>query len=255
MRLRYLTERLVVFLAPRNLPDFLTKLCVVNASVVLCAITFEVHVHGHEATGFRAIVFGVLVLSVPLIFTGLAAIWYLNTLRRELVLLATTDLLTGLCNRRAFIDAAERATATSRGVLLMIDLDHFKKINDTYGHAVGDECLRVMADVLRAQVRDNDIVGRLGGEEFGIFLVEAPIEAARIIGDRLSEGATVNLDGVETVVNITASVGAAEMPANDNLNEVLTRADLAMYEAKNQGRARLVFWEKLSSEKDVPAHG
>ncbi|NNJ68304.1 MAG: GGDEF domain-containing protein [Boseongicola sp.] len=185
-----------------------------------------------------------MMISLPFSCFALAAIWYLSNLRKNLAHLAATDLLTGLNNRRAFMAAAEKATAQKRGVLMMIDLDHFKKINDSYGHAVGDECLQVIADVLREQVRATDVVGRLVGEEFGIFLTDAPIDEAREIGERICAGAELSLANTDRVVNITASVGAAEMPEDDDLESALTLADMAMYQAKAAGRARVVFWEK-----------
>ena len=238
-------DRLILLIAPRNPWDFLAKVVAINVSIALGFFFLEIWIHAEEhINAIELHVFGVLVFSVPLSVLALAAIGYLSRLRAELVHLATTDLLTGLSNRRAFISATEHATSQSRGILMMMDLDNFKKINDTYGHTVGDDCLRAIADVLRTQVRADDIVGRLGGEEFGVFLVDAPIEAAREIGERLCEGTELSLAGADRVLNITASIGAVEMPKKDNLETVLTLADMAMYQAKGEGRARLVFWEK-----------
>jgi diguanylate cyclase (GGDEF)-like protein len=229
---------------PKGGIDYLSKAMLVNAAVVLVFFQIEVLVHDADTHHAAEHVVSTLILSVPFSLLALAAIWYLNTLRRELAHLAATDLLTGLKNRRAFLAAAQTATAQKRGVLMMIDLDHFKKINDTYGHAVGDECLRAMADVLREQVRENDILGRLGGEEFAILLVDAPIEAAVQIGERICAGVDLSLENVDSVVKITASVGVVEKPETDDFESVLTLADMAMYQAKADGRARVVFWEK-----------
>lgn len=238
-------DKLIFVLAPKGLRDFIAKAVAMNVIVGLAFYLFEVWVHGGEAIVYlERHVFGMLLFSIPLSCFGLAALGYLSKLRHELAHLATTDLLTGLNNRRAFIAATEHATSSSRGILMMLDLDHFKKINDTYGHMVGDDCLRAIADVLREQVRAEDIVGRLGGEEFGVFLVDAPLDAARQIGERLSAGAELSLADADRVLNITASIGAVEMPVKDDLETVLTLADMAMYQAKDEGRARLVFWEK-----------
>ena len=231
--------------APRGIADFVLKMLAMNTAVLLLMFAFEVGVHGESPEHLPEHLLGVALLSIPLSAASLAAISYLSDLRRRLVLLATTDILTGLNNRRAFMDAAGHAATYSGGVLMLLDLDHFKRVNDTYGHSVGDLCLQAMADVLRAQLREQDIVGRIGGEEFAVFLMDAPIEAARTIGERLSEGASVSLNGDERIVNITASIGAVEIPANDDLQKLLGRADMAMYDAKSKGRARLVFWESL----------
>lgn len=245
MRITGFFDKLIFVIAPKSLWDFLAKVLATNVMVALGFFLFEVWLHGDVGIAYiERHILGMLVFSIPFSCFGLAAIGYLSRLRVELAHLATTDILTGLNNRRAFIAATEHATSTSRGILMMLDLDHFKKINDTYGHTVGDDCLRAISDVLREQVRAEDIVGRLGGEEFGVFLVDAPMEAALEIGERLSAGAELSLKDADRVLNITASIGAVEMPEKDDLQTVLTLADMAMYQAKDEGRARLVFWEK-----------
>lgn len=244
MRTPNLFDTLISLAAPKGRQDFVIKALATNAFAAFWFLMLEIWLHGGDAFNALHLVLGIMLISIPLSCFGLAAIGYLSGLRRELAHLAATDLLTGLKNRRAFLAAAQTATAQKRGVLMMIDLDHFKKINDTYGHAVGDECLRAMADVLREQVRENDILGRLGGEEFAILLVDAPIEAAVQIGERICAGVDLSLENVDSVVKITASVGVVEKPETDDFESVLTLADMAMYQAKADGRARVVFWEK-----------
>ena len=237
-------DQIITYVTPKGGIDFLSKAILVNAAVVLIFFKIEVMVHDAEMLYAVEHVVSTLILSVPFSLLALAAIWYLNTLRRDLAKLAATDLLTGLSNRRAFMAAAENATTQSRGIIMMIDLDHFKQINDTYGHTVGDDCLRAMADVLREQVRANDVVGRLGGEEFGVLLVDAPMEAAQRIGERICAGASLTLSQADRAVKVTASIGAVEMPQIDDIEAMLTLADMAMYQAKSAGRGCLVFWEK-----------
>ena len=244
MRTNKYPEQILTFVTPKGSVDFLSKATLINAAVALAFFKIELFVHGAEMPHATEHVLATLILSIPFSLLALAAIWYLNTLRRGLAKLAATDLLTGLSNRRAFMAAAENATAQSRGIMMMIDLDHFKQINDTYGHTVGDECLRAMADVLREQVRAKDVVGRLGGEEFGVILVDAPMDAAERIGERICAGASLTLSDADRVVTVTASIGAVEMPQSDNIEAILTLADMAMYQAKNAGRGCLVFWEK-----------
>jgi diguanylate cyclase (GGDEF)-like protein len=165
---------------------------------------------------------------------------------RELAWLAYTDPVTGLPNRRASHEAldtmlAEAALRQEKVGLLLIDLDNFKIVNDTAGHAAGDQLLRKVAGVLRAQLRDEDMVARIGGDEFTVIAGplatsgELDILAARII-DALQR--PVQLDGIEFVA--TASIGAAIYPDDaGNAEELVSNADTALYEAKDAGRNRL----------------
>ena len=158
---------------------------------------------------------------------------------------ATTDHLTGLLNRRAFMENAKNLCTYQgrRGLpvtLMMLDLDHFKSINDRFGHAVGDEVLRVFANVARSSMRGSDIVGRLGGEEFAVIVAE-PMEFAARIAERLRVGfeiAGVTVGAHE--IGATMSIGAATSlePVTD-LDALIARADAALYRAKHDGRNRM----------------
>ena len=160
--------------------------------------------------------------------------------------MATTDPLTGLANRRSFMDAAQRELnrATRYGTvlsLLMLDLDHFKAVNDTHGHDVGDDVLCAMAEAMRGALRDVDTPGRLGGEEFAVLLPETGIGMATGAAERLREwmgGMVVEgRDGAE--VRCTVSIGVAQAVEGEELKDFLARADEAMYEAKRKGRNRV----------------
>jgi len=158
---------------------------------------------------------------------------------------ATTDHLTGLLNRRAFMENAKNICTYQgrRGLpvtLMMLDLDHFKSINDRFGHAVGDEVLRVFAQVARSSMRGSDIVGRLGGEEFAVIVAE-PMEFAVRIGERLRVGFEIAGIAVgDHAIGATMSIGAATSsePVTD-LDALIARADVALYRAKHDGRNRL----------------
>ncbi len=158
---------------------------------------------------------------------------------------ATTDPLTGLLNRRAFLDNANRLCAGQgrRGgsvTLLMFDLDHFKSINDRFGHAIGDEVLRVFAQVARTSMRANDIVGRLGGEEFAA-IVPGGLDVAAKIGERIRAGIeTCGATVCAHAIGATVSIGAASIagPVME-VGPLLVRADAALYRAKHNGRNRL----------------
>ncbi|NJD23840.1 MAG: diguanylate cyclase [Betaproteobacteria bacterium] len=168
-------------------------------------------------------------------------------LEKELRQQATTDALTGLLNRRAFM---ERFTSElSRGqrhgpmpTLIILDIDHFKKINDGYGHPAGDAVLVHLAQLLRASLRNVDLVGRIGGEEFALLLIETDSNAAEPVIERLLERirkTQVRLTDGE-VINFTSSIGSTAVQWGDVVDTAIQRADEALYTAKNSGRNRHV---------------
>lgn len=165
----------------------------------------------------------------------------------ELREMATTDFLTGLANRRHFIarmtDELARLQRLDNpyAAVLMLDLDHFKRINDTYGHATGDAILKHFAVLIRDELRKIDTVGRVGGEEFAIILPGANLEEAKIFAERLRqkvESTPLTLDG--QVIPVTVSIGITSMEASDaSAYTALIRADEALYSAKENGRNRV----------------
>ena len=162
----------------------------------------------------------------------------------ELRYLATTDGLTGLCNRRHFLELCERKLLRSRRYrsevgLLMLDADHFKTINDTYGHSMGDEALRLVARLCRSQLREVDIIGRLGGEEFAVLLPQTGLQAGCEVAERLRNAiaqTTLPLDDGR-MLRFTVSIGVCSCAAqNVTVEELLKAADQALYAAKDKGR-------------------
>jgi diguanylate cyclase (GGDEF)-like protein len=162
--------------------------------------------------------------------------------------LATTDDLTGCLNRRAFFSSAEqemeRAARYGGFVsVLMIDLDHFKQVNDRFGHAAGDRALKAAAAAIRANLREIDCFGRLGGEEFAAMLPETPLAGALMVAERLREAVAavaVPLDDGETL-RLTVSLGVAERTADETaVDQLLARADTALYRAKAAGRNQVL---------------
>ena len=164
----------------------------------------------------------------------------------ELKRLATTDALTGVLNRHRFFEIAEHERARSHRydhhlAVAMLDLDHFKQINDTHGHATGDLALRRAADVLRRMVRGQDHVGRYGGEEFGVLLPETGLDEALIVVERVrGEIARQELVVDDVIVTLRVSAGVAEWRVDESMEATLQRADAALYEAKTAGRDRVV---------------
>jgi diguanylate cyclase (GGDEF)-like protein/PAS domain S-box-containing protein len=168
-------------------------------------------------------------------------------LEEELRELAATDMLTGVPNRRAFIARLEEEHARLRrfdsqqAAVLMLDLDYFKRINDTWGHPAGDAVLQKVAGIINEQIRQVDMCGRLGGEEFAVLLAGAAPAAAREFADRLRRkiaGSSILHEGRE--ITVTASIGVAALrAADDNADAALLRADQALYKAKEAGRDRV----------------
>ena len=156
---------------------------------------------------------------------------------------AQTDELTGLKSRRAFFEHAQQlyneCKAKRQGLCaVMLDMDHFKHINDTYGHQVGDQVLRQMGEVISSSFRATDIHGRLGGEEFAILLPNTSIEVATQIAERLID--TIAALVIEPVHCISASLGVASTEAcNKDLHSLMNDADKALYRAKALGRNRV----------------
>jgi diguanylate cyclase (GGDEF)-like protein/PAS domain S-box-containing protein len=168
-------------------------------------------------------------------------------LERELEHQAQTDFLTGIPNRRHFLNLADLELARARRYarpfsMLMLDLDLFKSVNDRYGHRIGDLTLQKVVEVCGGMLREVDVVGRLGGEEFGIILPETDAEQALQVADRVRQAvasASVALPQGGSV-GITTSIGVATYSeADPDFDAVLARADRALYEAKRSGRDRV----------------
>lgn len=165
----------------------------------------------------------------------------------ELQGFATIDFLTQLPNRRYFMARMEaelarvQRMAGTRTAVLMCDLDHFKTINDRYGHAIGDLVLRHFAAVLRTALRNDDMVGRVGGEEFAVVLSDAGIAEAHIFAQRVRwQIAETPLLAGDDAIAVTVSIGIAVMHATDmNVDAALCRSDMALYRAKENGRNRI----------------
>ena len=174
-------------------------------------------------------------------------------MRASLELQAQTDPLTGLWNHRAFHERLRRevvrASAEHGSVaLMMLDLDDFKRVNDIYGHAVGDEVLAEMAAELRSTVRQNDDVCRTGGEEFAIIVPDGDVAVAQALAERVAE--RVALAAFDPVGPLTLSIGIAIGPEHAaNPRELVACAELAMMTAKARGKSRIVVFHEDESER------
>jgi diguanylate cyclase (GGDEF)-like protein/PAS domain S-box-containing protein len=170
-------------------------------------------------------------------------------LEEQLRALATTDSLTGAANRRHFVELAQRERERSlrSGAplsLCLFDADHFKSVNDQYGHVAGDQVLTAMAEAARSALRVSDVLGRLGGEEFAVLLPDTDLAGALVVAERVRaavaatevQSGEVRANDVPRSVRVTVSVGVAERRSDETFEALLKRADRAQYAAKDLGR-------------------
>lgn len=172
-------------------------------------------------------------------------------LRHELVRVreeALIDGLTGLLNRKAFDERIDAALShvqerTVGPCLVMIDIDHFKVLNDSFGHVFGDRVIRSVGELLKATVKGQDVVARYGGEEFALLLPETPLPGAQVVAERLREAVARSrirrLNSEETIGSITISAGVASYRPGESVATFIDRADAALYISKTQGRNRV----------------
>lgn len=205
---------------------------------------------GPEAFHMKnAIIIGAIapmIISCPIIYALARMSEQLNLSQQELQRLADTDPLTQLPNRRVFFAAAETALkqAVRRGEtlsLLVIDADHFKELNDSYGHSAGDKALATIADILRASFRPNDLISRVGGEEFAVLLMDIEIDKALVLAQRVVDKVAGSpLSEANAIIEYSVSCGIADTRSGYELQGLFKAADDAMYAAKQQGRNRVV---------------
>ncbi|UJW85574.1 GGDEF domain-containing protein [Devosia sp. SL43] len=223
-----------------------TFLCV-SAALFVDSFTFS---QLDEAARFRAVLVDILLpiaLAAPMLSFLMMKLRELAIAKHELTILASTDSLTQVLNRGAFTLIVDTYLAKVRasqllesGALLVVDVDHFKKINDRFGHARGDAALRLIAHSIKASVRDVDLVGRIGGEEFGVFLPSSSRNDALGIAERIrSSIAAVDFRPQGTSVPLSVSVGGTSFVCHVAFDELFHHADQRLYEAKEQGRNRV----------------
>lgn len=174
----------------------------------------------------------------------------LNAAYAEMLMLATIDPLTAIYNRREFLRLADIELGKSRRnnyplSLLYLDIDHFKSINDTYGHEAGDKALQEFAKLCKRECREYDVIGRLGGEEFCILLPLTAEDAALVLAERMlatTRDMVVKLP--QTALSITISIGIAAHDGKSEIHELIRRADKALFHAKQSGRDRIAKADK-----------
>lgn len=199
----------------------------VNGSVWLTVLSFEA-----------------LLFTISIAFILLAMAKERTELRHRIA--AMVDPLTGIANRRAFLEEAERLAKRHHArprpsAVLLIDLDHFKSINDRFGHAAGDRVLEIFTEAAQQSVRSTDLLGRLGGEEFAAVLYDTPSDRAVAVAHRIRESfakAAHDIDGRPVCATVSVGVAHCDGPVFD-VGELLAQADRALYFAKERGRNRV----------------
>lgn len=171
----------------------------------------------------------------------------LRTRTLQLHKLASVDSMTDTLARRRFFELADVEFSRSKRYsnplsVLMLDIDHFKSVNDNYGHAAGDKILVEVSRLFKEAMRDIDFIGRIGGEEFAVCLPETPTNGAFLVAERMRqsvENETVEVEGQK--ISVAVSIGIAQLSAGDNdFSALLNRADQALYQAKNTGRNKVI---------------
>jgi diguanylate cyclase (GGDEF)-like protein len=194
-------------------------------------------------------------LALAALLAALVLVWSRHERMQELATQASQDPLTGLKNRRRFEEDLRAELARSHrygvaGALLMLDLDHFKQVNDTLGHPAGDRVLAEIAAVLRSRARETDVLARIGGDEFAIVLPRCEPAEAEAVGAEITVAIRERMSAEPEVPPITASVGIAAFGVGERLSyeTVLGRADAAMYAAKGSGRDRVKTFDETTPE-------
>jgi len=186
-------------------------------------------------------IFSLLVIGVTVLGMGKMADY-----EHLLFIRSVTDPLTGLLNRRHFNELSLKELTRSRRhgfrfAVLMLDIDHFKRINDIYGHPVGDAVIKALAEVCNKALRPHDILARYGGEEFILTLPHTDEDGARTVAERIRQAAeTAEVASASGPVRFTVSIGVTVYTRNVSLDEIVARTDQALYQAKQEGRNRVV---------------
>jgi diguanylate cyclase (GGDEF)-like protein len=225
--------------------------CVISGatvvSMILSTIILDIASNGINGIGLMVSIVMPILLGTPIMFYLAVGRQRLNLANAELARLASTDYLTDCLNRRAFtlgveqrLGAIDRQGPEAQGALLMIDADHFKAVNDRFGHERGDEALQLIADAIRSAVRAGDLVGRVGGEEFGVFLENADVETVRGIAEGIRAAITAQVFAPGGQVQpLSVSIGGATFAGAARVSDLFRLADARLYDVKGEQRGRV----------------
>ena len=232
------------------------SLCVV-ASVGISIVLLNVISQGINGPGMVTAIVMPIIMGTPIMFYMQLRHQQLKLANRKLDILASTDWLTDTLNRRAFTDGASALLAPGanhQGTLLVVDADHFKAVNDQFGHEAGDEALQLLAKTIQASVRTHDLVGRLGGEEFGVFLLDADYDTAMAAAERIRKAvAAIPFAPAGRAHQLSVSIGGATARDRNRFAELFRVADQQLYGAKSAGRNRIEL-VRMPPSIDAPAN-
>lgn len=247
-------EKIVDIIAPRNIVDLIVKVIVLI--VAFTAFDYFIGQAMMDLTKISIVAELVvtLLIAAPFGLFVMSIMAVQRRLKERLRVLAEVDQLTGLANRKTFLErATEKISEQPNSAVLMIDVDHFKAINDKYGHGVGDISLRSVGRYLMDSVRDVDVVGRLGGEEFAVLLIGSNRTLAESVSSRICQPIKINpakhLNEDIPSFDLTMSVGIVIALPGQDLTALIRQADRALYSAKSKGRARAEFYEKERNDR------
>src|SRR3569623_28266 len=232
------------------------SLCVV-ASVGISIVLLNVISQGINGPGMVTAIVMPIIMGTPIMFYMQLRHQQLKLANRKLDILASTDWLTDTLNRRAFTDGASALLAPGanhQGTLLVVDADHFTAVNDQFGHEAGDEALQLLAKTIQASVRTHELVGRLGGEEFGVFLLDADYDTALAAAERIRKAvAAIPFAPAGTAHQLSVSIGGATARDRNRFAELFRVADQQLYGAKSAGRNRIDL-VRMPPSIDAPAN-
>jgi diguanylate cyclase (GGDEF)-like protein len=243
---------LLVFVAYMISSKMIGLLCTLASIVIILSVNFFVDLQLSQVA-INSGILGLIIGSfLSYIYTNKITN-YENSLKQQnssLSLLASTDYLTGIMNKRIFNEISERYFQTAQKnklsiTILLLDLDHFKKVNDTYGHQAGDQLLKRFVETLEKILNKSDIFARIGGEEFAVLISQINCDDANILAERIRkeiENDFMTYEGHD--IRVTISIGISENKETDTVFEdIFSRADMALYRAKHEGRNKTCYTE------------
>jgi diguanylate cyclase (GGDEF)-like protein len=260
------SRKLRLDLSPRS---WMRVVLLTTLGTLCCiAVAFIIDSHDWETGAWRWGTQPLNNLIIPLLLAPPFFVYLLNKQRQlaiahhELMVVAATDPLTSCLNRRAFtalvdryLDRMENQEDAAQGALLIIDIDHFKDINDRFGHDAGDSALVRIAETIRSSVREFDAVGRMGGEEFSVLLPSVNEERANALAESIRMRiAATELELSGRACHVSVSIGGVTFARDASFGELYRQADRKLYEAKEAGRDRTLFTTLAPAPDKVPIH-
>ncbi len=234
-----MVHQIFKLLAPKNLWDSILKIGLFLIAIGGVNSVFASVFYPKLDLPFHYVFLSGVFVGLPFVSLCFFMLHTQLGLLTEMAIQARYDSLTSLANRQWFLKKTRAALERGNsGVLLIMDADHFKLINDTFGHHIGDACLKQIGFWLKGNLRTDDIVGRIGGEEFGVFLVNTDVTRLQKVCDPFLKPLEFAGDDGQ-ILTVTMSIGATPALIGDDLDHLMRRADIALYKAKKNGRARL----------------